>query len=56
MTPSGTSLLGLVKHVASVELGYPRATRPLGLERLTRESELPGLLPPQREELLTSAS
>ena len=23
MTPSGTSLLGLVKHVASVELGYP---------------------------------
>ena len=22
MTPSGTSLLGLVKHVASVELGY----------------------------------
>jgi hypothetical protein len=22
MTPSGTNLLGLVKHVASVELGY----------------------------------
>ena len=34
MTPSGTSLLGLVKHVASVELGYlgDCVGRPPGLE------------------------
>ena len=34
MTPSGTSLLGLVKHVASVELGYLGVClgRPLGVE------------------------
>src|SRR3954452_11047506 len=34
MTPSGTSLLGLVKHVASVELGYfcDCVHRPHGLD------------------------
>ena len=34
MTPSGTSLLGLVKHVASVELGYlgDCVGRPSGIE------------------------
>ena len=34
MTPSGTSLLGLVKHVASVELGYlgDCVGRPAGIE------------------------
>ncbi len=34
MTPSGTSLLGLVKHVASVELGYlgDSLGRPHGIE------------------------
>jgi uncharacterized damage-inducible protein DinB len=40
MTPSGTSLLGLVKHVLSVELGYlaDSAGRPSGIA-LTWDSE-----------------
>ena len=40
MTPTGTSLLGLVKHVLSVELGYLADCpgRPSGIE-LTWDSE-----------------
>lgn len=43
MTPTGTNLLGIVKHVASVELGYFGETfdRPSGkpLPRVTDDSE-----------------
>jgi hypothetical protein len=41
MTPSGTSLLGLVKHVASVELGYlgDSVGRPHGIELTWTEEE-----------------
>jgi uncharacterized damage-inducible protein DinB len=43
LTPSGTNLLGLVKHLASVELGYFGDTfgRPSGIETpwLTAESD-----------------
>ncbi|MFE4194642.1 DinB family protein [Paenarthrobacter sp. NPDC056912] len=40
MTPTGTNLLGLVKHVASVELGYFGETfgRPSGLDLAWLES------------------
>jgi hypothetical protein len=41
MTPSGTSLLGLVKHVASVELGYlgDSLGRPHGIELTWTQEE-----------------
>jgi len=41
MTPSGTNLLGLVKHVASVELGYlaDSVGRPHGIELTWTEEQ-----------------
>ncbi len=41
MTPSGTNLLGLVKHVASVELGYlgDSLGRPHGIELTWTQEE-----------------